>query len=98
MEPGAVRYVAHAIHEFAEFLGKERFYLIGEITGGRANAMKILNTTWLDAALGINDIPDKLENLAKGWRSPGDPKTDPQEGYFDLFRNSLRDNKHTHHM
>ncbi len=58
MEPGAVRYMANAIHEFAEFLGKERFYLIGEITGGRANAMNILNTTGLDAALGINDIPE----------------------------------------
>ena len=96
MEPGAVRYFVNAIHEFAESLGKEQLYLIGEITGGRANAMNILNTTGLDAALGINDIPDKLENLAKGWRSPGDPRTDAQEGYFDLFRNSLLDNKHTH--
>lgn len=96
MEPGAVRYVTNAIHEFAESLGKEQFYLIGEITGGRANAINILNTTGLDAALGINDIPDKLENLAKGWRSPGDPRTETQEGYFDLFRNSLLDQKNTH--
>ncbi|MDA1305531.1 MAG: alpha-amylase family glycosyl hydrolase [Nitrospirae bacterium] len=96
MEPGAVRFFANAIHEFAASLGKEHFYLIGEITGGRANAVNILNTTGLDAALGINDIPDKLENLAKGWRSPGDPRTETQEGYFDLFRNSLLDQKNSH--
>ena len=96
MEPGAVRFFTNVIHEFAQSLGKENFYLIGEVTGGRAHAVNILNTTGIDAALGINDIPDKLEFLAKGWRSPGDPRTKAQEGYFDLFRNSLLDNKHTH--
>ena len=96
MEPGAVRLFNNAVHEFAQSLGKENFYLIGEVTGGRAHAVNILNTTGIDAALGINDIPDKLEFLAKGWRSPGNPSTDEQEGYFDLFRNSLLDNKHTH--
>lgn len=96
MEPGAVRLFANIIHEFAQSIGKENFYLIGEITGGRAHAVNILNTTGIDAALGINEIPDRLEFLAKGWRSPGNPSTDAQEGYFDLFRNSLLDHKHTH--
>lgn len=96
MEPGAVRLFANVIHEFAQSIGKENFYLIGEITGGRQHAVNILNTTGIDAALGINDIPDKLEFLAKGWRSPGNPATDDQEGYFDLFRNSLLDDKHSH--
>jgi glycosidase len=96
MEPGAVRFFANVMHEFAQWLGKERFYLIGEVTGGRAHAVNILNTTGLDAALGINELPDKLEFLVKGWRSPGDPSTAAQEGYFDLFRNSLLDHKHTH--
>jgi glycosidase len=96
MEPGAVRFFANVIHEFSQTLGKDNFYLIGEITGGRAHAVNILNTTGIDAALGINDIPDKLEFLAKGKRSPGKPDTDKQEGYFDLFRNSLLENKHTH--
>lgn len=96
MEPGAVRRFANVIHEFAQSLGKENFYLIGEITGGRKYAVDLVNTTGIDAALGINDIPDKLEFLAKGQRSPGDPKTDEPEGYFDLFRNSLLDNKHSH--
>lgn len=96
MEPGAVRRFANEIHEFAQSLGKENFYLIGEITGGRAHAVNLVNTTGINAALGINDIPDKLEYLAKGYRSPGNPETAEQEGYFDLFRNSLLDNKHTH--
>ncbi|MBA1446889.1 MAG: alpha-amylase family glycosyl hydrolase [Chromatiales bacterium] len=96
MEPGAVRYFANVIHEFAQSLGKENFYIIGEITGGRGHAVNLVNTTGIDAALGINDIPDKLEYLAKGYRSPGNPDTDEHEGYFDLFRNSLLDDKHTH--
>ncbi|NTW47315.1 MAG: alpha-amylase, partial [Chlorobaculum sp.] len=89
MEPGAVRYFVTGIHEFAQTLGKENFPVIGEITGGRSYAMQILDVTGLDAALGIGDLPDKLEFLAKGWRSPGNPETGEQEGYFDLFRNSL---------
>jgi glycosidase len=97
MEPGAVRFFTNAIHEFAQSLGKENFYLIGEVTGGRANAVTTVDTTGINAALGINDMPDKLEFLVKGWRSPGHPKTeDVQEGYFELFRNSLQDRKDTH--
>ncbi|NTW62723.1 MAG: alpha-amylase [Chlorobiaceae bacterium] len=96
MEPGAVRYFARTIHEYAESLGKENFTIIGEITGGRAYAATILDTTGLDAALGIDDIPDKLEFLVKGWRSPGNPETLDQEGYFDLFRNSILDNRQSH--
>lgn len=96
MEPGAVRYFVNVIHEFAQTLGKEQFYLIGEVTGGRQHAVNIVNTTGLDAALGINDIPDRLEFLVKGWRSPGNPQTPELEGYFDLFRNSLLDRVHSH--
>ena len=80
MDPGASRLLASAMHEFAARIGKDNFYLIAEITGGRANAFDTLGITGLDAALGIDDIPDKLEFLAKGLRNPAD--------YFDLFRNS----------
>src|SRR5262249_2047867 len=38
MDPGAARYLASVIHEFTQALGKEKFYLIGEITGGRDRA------------------------------------------------------------
>lgn len=88
MEPGAVRYFASVVHEFTQGLGKENFYLIGEITGGRERAFDTLEQTGLDAALGIDDIPDKLEYLVKGYRNPAD--------YFNLFRNSLLVNKESH--
>ena len=97
MEPGAVRVFANVIHEFAQSLGKENFYLIGEITGGRAHAVHIVETTGIDAALGIDDIQDKLEFLAKGWRSPGrSEQRTIRRGYFDLFRNSVMDYKNSH--
>ena len=88
MEPGATRYFAAVIKEFAQTLGKENFFLVGEITGGRDNAYNTLELTGLDAALGISDIPDRMDYLAKGWREPGD--------YFNLFRNSALVNKSSH--
>jgi glycosidase len=88
MEPGATRYFAAVIKEFAQTLGKENFFLVGEITGGRERAWKTLELTGLDAALGIDDIPDKLDYLAKGWREPVD--------YFGLFRNSALERKSSH--
>jgi glycosidase len=88
MDPGATRVFASAIHEFTQAIGKENFYLIGEITGGRVRAFETLEQTGLNAALGIDDIPDKLEYLVKGQRNPSD--------YFNLFRNSLLINKDSH--
>ncbi|MDF2809803.1 MAG: alpha-amylase [Microvirga sp.] len=88
MDPGAARYFTSVMHEFAQTLGKDRFYLIGEITGDRAFAYKRLEETGLNAALGIADIPDKLEWMTKGYRNPSD--------YFDLFRNSVLVGKESH--
>ncbi|CCH55676.1 Alpha-amylase [Fibrisoma limi BUZ 3] len=88
MELGATRYFSAVIREFAMAIGKENFYLIGEITGGRSRAFTTLELTGLNAALGIDDIPDKLEYLVKGFRNPTE--------YFDLFRNSELVNKGSH--
>jgi glycosidase len=88
MDDGASRLFASAIHEFAQGLGKENFYLIGEITGGRQRAFDTLEITGLDAALGIDDVQDKIEYLLKGFREPS--------AYFDLFRNSLQVRKDSH--
>ena len=88
MDQGASRFFTSVIHEFAQSLGKENFYLIGEITGGREFAFKTLEATGLNAALGIDDIPDKLEYLVKGYRNPRE--------YFSLFRNSLLVQKESH--
>ena len=88
MDDGATRYFASVIHEFAQTLGKDNFFLLGEITGGRKRAYETLEATGLSAALGINDIPDKLEYLVKGYRNPAD--------YFGLFRNSELVHKDSH--
>jgi len=88
MDRGATRYFASVIHEFAQRIGKENFYLIGEITGGRTRAFETLEETGLDAALGVDDIPDKLEYLVKGYRNPAE--------YFSLFRNSMLVGKDSH--
>jgi glycosidase len=88
MDLGATRFVTAMIKEFAMSIGKENFYLIGEITGGRSFAFTTLELTGLDAALGIDDIPDKLEYLVKGYRNPAD--------YFNLFRNSELVGKESH--
>ena len=50
--------------------------------------MNTVERTGIDAALGIDDVQDKLEYLIKGQRNPID--------YFDLFRNSLLVQKHSH--
>lgn len=88
MDPGATRFFTSVIHEFTQDIGKENFYLIGEITGDREFAYHLLEMTGLDAALGIGDIQNKLEFLVKG-------KCNPVE-YFDLFRNSALVKKDSH--
>ncbi len=88
MDIGATRYFVSVIREFTQSIGKENFFLLGEITGGRKKAYETLDLTGLSAALGINDIPDKLEYLVKGYRNPND--------YFSLFRNSELVNKDSH--
>ncbi len=88
MDLGATRYFASVIKEFAVSLGKENFYLIGEITGGRTRAVDTMEVTGLSAALGIDDVQDKLEFVVKGQRNPAD--------YFDLFRNSTLVGKESH--
>lgn len=88
MDPGAARFFASVIHEFAEAIGKDNFYIIGEITGGREFAFDRLEITGLDAALGIADERVKMIGLVKGEINPAE--------YFDLFRNSLLVRKQSH--
>lgn len=88
MDLGATRYFTSAIHEFGVSIGKEHFFLVGEITGGRQRAFETMSVTGLDAALGVDDIPQKLEYLVKGLSAPTD--------YFSLFRNSELIGKESH--
>ncbi len=88
VDDGAVRYFASWMHEFAQRIGKDHFYLIGEITGSRAFAFHKMEATGLDAALGIADVRDSLGAVAKGDAEP--------PAYFGLFRNSEELGKESH--
>jgi len=45
MDRGATRYFVSVIREFAQSIGKENFFLLGEITGGRKRAYETLELT-----------------------------------------------------
>ena len=79
MGPEALRAFCDVIREFSQSLGKERFLLVGEVAGGREHAWEVVEQTGLDAALGIDDVPGKLERMVTGHGDPAD--------YFGLFRN-----------
>ncbi len=80
IHPDATRYFINEIHEYAHTLGKDNFYLIGEITGGFDFAVETQQRTGLNAAIGLNRIPEALEQAAKGYGDPGN--------YFGIFKNS----------
>lgn len=86
MGDGPTRYFASVIHEYAQNLGKDRFLLIGEITGSQA--FETVEVTGIDAALGIGNVQEKLWRVPKGQANPTE--------YFDLFRNALYLNKGSH--
>jgi glycosidase len=78
MGDGPARYFSTTIHEFTQSLGKDNFFLVGEITGNRA--FEVVETTGLNAALGIGNVQAHLWNVPKGFANPSE--------YFDLFRNA----------
>jgi len=84
----ALRTFCDAIREFTQGIGKERFFLAGEISGGREMAWEIVDKTGLDAALGIEDVPGKLERMTCGYGEPAD--------YFSIFRNWVLDDQSLH--
>jgi glycosidase len=79
MEVDALRSFCDWIREFTQSIGKERFLLVGEVPGGRDVAWEVVERTGMDAALGIDDIPGRLERMVTG-------EADPAE-YFSVFRN-----------
>src|SRR5262249_50686660 len=68
----ATRIFCAAIHEFTQSLGKERFFLAGEVTGGRGHAWSMVDTTGLDGGLGVGDIPGRLASMVKGLAEPNE--------------------------
>ncbi|KAF1808013.1 alpha-amylase [Eremomyces bilateralis CBS 781.70] len=86
MGDGPTRYFATRIHEFAQSLGKDNFILIGEILGDRV--FETVETTGIDAALGVGGIQEQLWKLPRGLVSP--------KGYFGMFTNSAYMNRGAH--
>ena len=84
----ALRTFCDSIREFTQGIGKERFFLAGEISGGRVMAWEVVEKTGLDAALGIEDVPGKLERMTCGYGEPAD--------YFSIFRNWVLDDRSLH--
>jgi len=78
MGDGPTRHLCTTLHEFAATLGKENFFLVGEVTGNRA--YDVVQVTGLNAALGIGNVQQKLWLICKGWSNPNE--------YFELFRNA----------
>jgi len=83
MDTDALRSFCDWIREFAQSIGKERFLLVGEVPGGRNTAWEVVQKTGLDAALGIDDVPGRLERMVTG-------EAEPME-YFSIFRNWILD-------
>jgi glycosidase len=83
MDADVLRSFCDWIREFAQSLGKERFLLVGEVPGGRDFAWETVERTGLDAALGIDDVPGRLERMVTGEADPMD--------YFSIFRNWMLD-------
>ncbi len=88
MGPEVLRTFCDVIREFTQSIGKERFLLVGEISGGRDHAWEVVEQTGLDAALGIEDVPGKLEGMVTGYAEPAD--------YFSVFRNWILDSPTGH--
>lgn len=78
MGDGPTRHLCTTLHEYASTLGKQNFFLVGEVTGTRA--YDVVEVTGLDAALGIGNVQASLWTTCKGQSDP--------ENYFNLFRNA----------
>lgn len=66
----AVKYFTQEIKSFADSLGKQNFYIFGEIPGGEQQASETMAATGVDAALALLDMPSALEMMIKGFVSP----------------------------
>ena len=87
MGPAPAAWFVKEIKAFTQILGKRNFFLIGEIAGGRAHAHWMLRQTCLDAALGIDEIPEKMRGVMRGDISPCE--------FFRMFINSKKEQEET---
>lgn len=68
------RNFCNALKEYAEVLGKEKFFLVAEVAGGNNCQSRYLSITGrnLDACLDIGEQREVLCNVAKGLEAPAD--------------------------
>jgi len=66
----AAKYFTKAIQQFAKNVGKDNFYIFGEIPGGEQQARETMDQSGLSAALALLDIPSSLEAMIKGENNP----------------------------
>ena len=85
MEPGATRYFASVVKEFAQSLGKENFFLVGEITGGRDRAW-FLGGTASELPLSTSSAASPELTLSIG---PGDPLTETASSELTEMRSAI---------
>jgi glycosidase len=88
MVPEALRAFCDEVRKFAQSIGKERFLLVGEFSGGRKHAWEVVAKTGLDVVQEIEDMPGKLERMVTGHGDPAD--------YFSLFRNWMLEDSGGH--
>ena len=69
-----------AIHEYAESIGKENFFLVAEVTGGAQMARSYLDIFGrnVDAVLDIGAAAENLSSMVKGFTGP--------PSFFDQFK------------
>jgi glycosidase len=79
IDPESSRRFCSAIREYCETIGKENFFLLGEVTGGEYMAGSYLDLFGrnLDAILDIGEAKTHLRAMAKGL---GDP-----QAFFDQY-------------
>src|SRR4029078_4526107 len=69
-------------------MGEDTVLLVGEMRVSREYAWEVVERTGLDAALGIEDVPGKLERMITGYGDPAD--------YFSVCRNWVREEPNEH--
>jgi glycosidase len=73
ISPEACGIFCRAIHQFAESIGKDNFFITGEITdAGIAPSYVDIFGRNLNAVLGINRLPNLFTDIAKGLTPPSD--------------------------
>ena len=70
MDLGAARFFTSAIHEFAQSIGKDNFYLIAEITSNRGFAYETAEVTGMDAGPGAGRHPGQAGMDGQGLPQP----------------------------